>query len=109
MLRAPADCRDMSEVRAEIDRVDDALLDLLAQRVGYIERAAELKPSAGIPANVPSRVSEVLARVGAGAQARGAPAELATRLWSVMIDWAIGHEAARMSEAGRASGATSRE
>ena len=103
MRRAPALCRDMSEVRAAIDSVDDGLLDLLAQRVGYIERAAELKPSAGIPARAPDRVREVLARVGVGAEARGVPGELATRLWSVMIDWAIAHETARMSAAGHAS------
>jgi chorismate mutase len=28
--RPPADCRDMTEVRAEIDRVDNALVDLIA-------------------------------------------------------------------------------
>ena len=108
MPRAPSQCRDMSEVRAAIDRVDDGLLDLLAQRVGYIERAAELKPSAGIPARAPDRVREVLARVGVGAEARGMPAELATRLWSVMIDWAIAHESARMSAASGASDAVAK-
>ena len=41
--RAPRDCRDMTEVRAEIDRVDNALVDLIAERFGYVERAWQIK------------------------------------------------------------------
>ena len=33
----------MAEVRAEIDRVDNALVDVIAERFGYVERAWQIK------------------------------------------------------------------
>ena len=39
----PADCTTMAEIRAEIDRLDEDLVRLFAERAGYIDRAAEIK------------------------------------------------------------------
>ena len=44
--RRPEDCTDMSQVRTEIDRLDAALVDLIAERFGYVERAWQLKLAA---------------------------------------------------------------
>ena len=38
-VKKPADCASMTDVRAEIDRVDQALVALIAERFGYVERA----------------------------------------------------------------------
>ena len=40
--KRPWDCADMHEVRAEIDRIDHELVDLIAQRFGYVDRAWQL-------------------------------------------------------------------
>ena len=53
VARQPAECRDMTEVRAEIDRIDRALVDGIAERFGYVERAWQLKLDARQEANVP--------------------------------------------------------
>ena len=98
-ILAPADCLDMTEVRAAIDELDDQLVDLLAVRVQYVERAAALKPSAGIPANAPDRVRAVLERVEARAATRGLPTGLATVLWRDLIDWSIAREKRLMTPA----------
>ena len=82
----------MREVRAAIDALDDGILDLLARRVGYVERAAELKPAEGLTARAPERKREVLERVASGAEARGVPGDLATQLWSLLIAWGVAHE-----------------
>jgi isochorismate pyruvate lyase len=37
--RKPKDCRTMEEVRAEIDRIDQALVDLIGERFSYVDRA----------------------------------------------------------------------
>ena len=71
--RTAADCATMAELRAEIDRVDAALVALLAERAGYIDRAAELKAALGWPARIEARVEEVVANVRARAEARGLP------------------------------------
>jgi isochorismate pyruvate lyase len=98
-LPPPADCHDMSQVRANIDALDDQIISLLASRVRYVERAAALKPGAGIPADAPDRVRQVMDRVEAGARAQGLPTDLAAILWSAMIDWAIAHETGLMAQA----------
>jgi isochorismate pyruvate lyase len=92
VMMPPAQCQTMSDVRAAIDALDDQLVALLASRVGYVERAAALKPALGIPARAPDRVAQVLSRVEAQAAACGLPKDLADRLWRLMIDWAINHE-----------------
>ena len=41
--RPPQQCRDLSEVRTEIDRIDQGLIDLITERFGYVERAWQIK------------------------------------------------------------------
>ena len=41
--KRPWECADMGQVRAEIDRIDDALVDLIAERFGYVDRAWQVK------------------------------------------------------------------
>ena len=55
----------MTEVRAEIDRVDKALVDIIAERFGYVERAWQLKLEARQEANVPWRNQQVIDKVRA--------------------------------------------
>src|ERR1700754_1004867 len=60
--RQPADCETMDQVRVEIDRIDTALVDLVAERFGYVERAWQLK-SRPEEATVPWRIQQVIDRV----------------------------------------------
>ena len=41
--RTAKSCRNLGDVRAEIDRIDRRLLRLIAERGSYVRRAAELK------------------------------------------------------------------
>jgi isochorismate pyruvate lyase len=90
--RTPADCRDMSEVRAEIDRVDSALVELIAERFGYVERAWQIKLGEKAAANVPWRNQQVIDRVRAKALEKGVPPDLCEALWRQMIGWFIQYE-----------------
>ena len=87
-----SECSTMVELRAEIDRIDAGLVDLLAERITYIDRAAELKPALGLPARIDDRVEEVVAKVRASAVARGVDPDLAEALWRRLIDWSIARE-----------------
>jgi isochorismate pyruvate lyase len=88
----PGQARTMAELRTVIDALDRALVDLLAQRQACIDRAIRLKPAEGIPARDPARVREVLGNVRARAAERGLDPDLAGRVWTALIDWAIAHE-----------------
>jgi isochorismate pyruvate lyase len=82
----------MTEVRVEIDRIDAALVDLIAERFGYVERAWQLKLQARQEANVPWRNQQVIDKVRARASDRGVPPDLAEALWRQMIGWFIQYE-----------------
>jgi isochorismate pyruvate lyase len=84
----------MSEVRAEIDRIDAALVDLIAERFGYVERAWQLKRSPA-EAYVPWRIQQVIDKVRARAKANGMPGEMVEMVgaqWRNMIGWFVQYE-----------------
>ncbi len=87
----------MEQVRAEIDRLDAAILDLVAERFGYVDRAWQLKTHRA-EAVVPWRIQQVIDRVRARADERGIPPELAEALWRQMIGWFIQYEEERLSK-----------
>ena len=73
--REPKDCRSMDEVRAEIDRIDQSLVDLTGERFAYVDRAWQLKQSPA-EARVPWRIQQVIDKVRARAAAKNLPPEL---------------------------------
>src|SRR4029434_642810 len=96
--RPPADCADMTEVGVEIDRVDKALVDLIAERFGYVDRAWQLKLEARQEANVPWRNQQVFDQVRAPAAERGLPPDLVEALWRQMVGWFIQHEEEKLRD-----------
>lgn len=93
------DCENMDEVRAEIDRIDKALVELVAERFTYVDRAWQLKDSPD-QAVVPWRIQQVIDRVKAHAVEKDLPPELAEALWRQMIGWFIQYEEEKLEEAG---------
>ena len=87
-----ADCTNMAELRAEIDRVDAELVALFAERTSFIDRAAEIKTAIGMPARIGSRVEEVVANVRRHAEAHGLPPDKIEKLWRKVIEWSIARE-----------------
>lgn len=91
-MKTPAECKTMSELRAEIDRLDGELVALFAERVRYIDRAAQIKAGTGLPARIESRVEEVVANVRRHAVQHGLPPDKLEKLWRRLIDWSIDRE-----------------
>lgn len=89
---------EMADVRKVIDALDDEIVALLAKRQRQIERAAKVKPALGIPARVPDRVDEVLARVLGAARREGLSVEVAMNLWTAIIEWSIQYEERLMGD-----------
>lgn len=95
-MRKPADCTTMAQIRAEIDRLDEDLVRLFAERAGYIDRAAEIKATVDLPARINDRVEEVVSNVRGHAETYGLPPELVEKLWRRLIDWSIAREESRL-------------
>jgi isochorismate pyruvate lyase len=100
MILPPEACNTMAALRGQIDRIDRALLDLLAERLRYIDRAIVLKPHEDLPARIPARVAEVIALVRGGAQDRGLDPDLIESIWTALIEAAIAREARALGETG---------
>ena len=95
--KAPG-CTSMDEVRVEIDRIDEALVELVAERFTYVDRAWQLKSSPE-EAVVPWRIQQVVDKVRTQAEEKGLPPELAESLWRQMIGWFIQYEEEQLEEA----------
>lgn len=92
--KRPWECADMPQVRAEIDRIDDTMVDLIAQRFGYVERAWQLKTNPS-EARVPWRIQQVIDRVKDRAREKGMPEEMVEMVgaqWRNMIGWFVQYE-----------------
>jgi isochorismate pyruvate lyase len=97
-IRPPAQCTELSQVRTEIDRIDTALVDLIAERFGYVERAWQIKLGLRQEASVPWRNQQVIDKVRARATERGLPPDLAEALWRQMIGWFIQYEEEKLRD-----------
>ncbi len=86
-----ADCRSMSDIRREIDRVDSALVRLLGQRLTYIERAGHIKADRKTVRDE-ARINDVLMKVQASCAREGFPFSIAEPVWRQLMDGCIAHE-----------------
>ncbi len=104
--KRPWECADMSQVRAEIDRIDVELVDLIAERFGYVERAWQLKKNPS-DAYVPWRIQQVIDKVKVQARQRGLPAEMIEMVgaqWRNMIGWFVQYEEEKLRQQEASSG-----
>ena len=104
--KRPSECADMSHVRTEIDRIDAALVDLIAERFAYVERAWQLKKDPS-EANVPWRIQQVIDKVKTQARQRGLPAEMIEMVgaqWRNMIGWFVQYEEEKLRKMEASSG-----
>jgi isochorismate pyruvate lyase len=95
--RKAENCNTMEEVRAEIDRIDTALVDHIGERFTYVERAWQLKNSPA-EAHIPWRIQQVIYRVRKRASENGLPPELVEALWRQMIGWFIQYEEEKLRQ-----------
>jgi isochorismate pyruvate lyase len=75
----------MAEVRAQIDQLDEQIVDLLSERAGYVRQAARIKARREEIVD-PPRIEDVVAKVRARGARGGLPAELIEPLYRQLID-----------------------
>jgi isochorismate pyruvate lyase len=90
-IREPADCTNMTEVRAGVDDVDRRLVALLKRRFGFMEAAARIKPDRSAVRDE-WRKADVLAKVDAEALELGLDRKLLERLYEDLIETSIAYE-----------------
>ena len=84
-------CADLAEVRRNIDRLDRDIVELLAERAGYVEQAAGFKATkAQVVDN--DRIEDVVLKVRHLANENGTDPDLIEHIYRSMIDAYIIHE-----------------
>lgn len=82
----------MSEIRKEIDRIDETLIKTLAERQRWVEKAVQVKKRDGLPARDDARVQQVVDHVRVLARAHHVDPALVETMWTEMVEWFIAYE-----------------
>ena len=84
-------CKNMSEVRAEVDRIDRLLVELIAERQTYMAAAARIKNDRDT-VHDEARIEEVIEKVKVRATQAGLSLEIAEPVWRELIKQSIAYE-----------------
>lgn len=88
---SPEQCRTMVEVREGVDALDRAILELIAERFGYMRAAARIKQRREAVRDE-ERKAQVLANVNALAAKKGIPAAVVEDVYERLIEGSIAYE-----------------
>lgn len=94
---SPADCETMADVRHGVDRLDEEIVALLAERFRYMAAAARIKPGRDAVRDE-WRKADVIAKVRASAEGEGAPIERVAELYDALVESSIAYEFERYDE-----------
>ena len=83
---------NISDLREQIDAVDEKLIKLLAERQRLVEAVIVVKKRDGVAARVPARVDYVIDRARVLARAHHLDPALAETIWTEMVEWFVAHE-----------------
>lgn len=84
-------CRNMAEVREEIDRVDRLIVPLLLERLEYIAQAGHIKESRDIIRDE-WRVEDVVSKAKTAAANLDGNEQYIEDIYRHLIEWSINHE-----------------
>ena len=81
----------MAEVRAGVDAVDMALIEMLTRRFGYMDAAARIKSDRNLVRDE-ARKAQVVANVEKAALQAGLPVEAISAIWENLVEASIAYE-----------------
>jgi chorismate mutase len=95
-----ADTIELAAIRAEIERVDEAIVFLIDERLRLARRVGELKRTAGLRVLDPSREAAVVRRAGTLARDRGLDDEAVREVFWRLIEMARAAQGGKEPKAG---------
>lgn len=91
-------CHSLKEVREEIDKLDDQIVELIAKRNNYIKQAAHFKESVA-EVKAPERIDAVIQRLRRKALELDLSPNLVADLYTMMINEMVETEIAELRNA----------
>ena len=93
----PKDCETLAEVRTEIDRLDQSLINTISLRQKYVHAAARFKRSEN-DVHAPERQRQMMAARRLWAETEGVDPDLIESLFRTMVDHFVAAELTILSE-----------
>ena len=93
----PKDCETLAEVRTEIDRLDQSLINTISRRQKYVHAAVRFKRSEN-DVHAPERQRQMMAARRLWAETEGVDPDLIESLFRTMVDHFVSAELTILSE-----------
>lgn len=90
-MKTPAQCENMADIRAEIDRLDRQVVALLGQRFIYVKAASKYK-SSETTVRAPERFKSMLEQRRVWAEEEGLNADAIEKMYEDLVDYFIDEE-----------------
>jgi len=87
-------CHTLQDVRDNIDRLDEVIVGLLAERIDYVLQAAQFKETRG-DVRIPSRIEFIVDRVRIFAEENGMDSDMAESIFRHIMEESIAREEVR--------------
>lgn len=84
-------CHSLQDVRDNIDRLDEIIVGLLAERIDYVLQAAQFKETRG-DVRIPSRIEFIVDRVRLFADKEGMDPDMAESIFRHIMEESIARE-----------------
>lgn len=90
-MKQPEECKNIEDIRKEIDAIDRNIVELISKRAKYVYRAADFKKDKKAVRDE-NRVAAVINSKRALATEYGISAELISDIYKTMIDYFVAQE-----------------
>ena len=87
-MKAPDECADMRDIRAEIDRIDRGVIALIGQRFRYVQAAAQFKASEA-SVKAPERFKAMLEQRRLWAEEEGLSPDAIEKMYKDLVGYFI--------------------
>ncbi|MGF7081493.1 isochorismate lyase [Mucilaginibacter sp. UYCu711] len=89
--KTPIECNDMTEIRLEIDHLDESIISLIGTRYGYVKAAAKFKKNVA-DVKAPERFKAMLRERRLWASENGLNPDVIEKIYTDLVSYFISEE-----------------
>ena len=90
-MKKPNECKNIHDIRNEIDGIDKEIISLIAQRAKYVSAAAKFKKDQQ-SVKAPDRVKEMLEKRAMWAEKKNLDPEIIKKIYTLLVQFFIKEE-----------------
>ncbi len=91
-MKSPEECRNLEEIRKEIDAIDHNIITLIARRFSYVKEVVKYKSNDRDAIIAKKRFDEVIANNRNNAKRNGLNADVIEKIYNLLLEYFIEEE-----------------